>query len=105
MTMATFTRVRPPSGFEYDEALLIQSKPHRSTYPSSPNIISKQTISRNSRRNHPSVQTGLNVDVRGYTTFVLPGLRLLRSFLVSIFPLQLSSPTHLQTVSITLIQL
>ena len=96
MTMGIFTGVRLLSGFECDEAFLIQSNARRSTYSSPPNIISQQTISRNSRRNYrPSAQTGLDVDVRSYTIFVLPGLRLLRSFLVSIFPLQLSSPTHL----------
>ena len=101
MAMSTVTRVCLPSPFEYDEAILIQCNARRSTYSSPPNIISEQAISRSSRQNHcPSAQTGLDVDVQGYTIFILPRLKLRRALLVSSFPLQLSSPTHPQTAAI-----
>ena len=97
MTMGTaFTRVRLFSSFEYNEAHLIQSNMRRSTYSSPPNITSKQTTSRNSQRNHhPSVQTGLDVDVRSYTIFILSRLKLRREFPVSTFPLSPSNSRNL----------
>ena len=106
MTIGTFTRVRLFSGFEYNEAHLIQSNMRRSTSSSLPNITSKQTTSRNSRRNHhPSVQTGLDVDVWSYTIFILSHLKLRREFLVSTFPLQLLSPTTPKQLQFALMQL
>ena len=110
MTIGTFTRVHLFSGFEYNEAHLIQSNVRRSTYSAPPNITLTSPVnklpSQNSRQNHhPSVQTGLDVDVRSYTIFILSRLKLRREFPVSTFPLHLLSPTTFKQPQFALMQL